>query len=124
QVLNVRQPLPTPPAFQKCILGRVHGIVPIAQEEHQRADQFVAQLVERAHQRVVGGGKSSPVRDRPGGRARAESLHGCYLYDGYGPPTDGGGAKKKRERGRRPASAMLTAGRGGSNRLVTYAISQ
>src|SRR5262249_59126453 len=106
------------PTFEERVLGGVLGIVAVAQEEHQGADQFVTQLVERAHQRIFGGRESVPLGDRPDGRARAESLHGYYPYDERAPPTDCRLRKNSRTEWRH-VKEMLTATRNGSNQLVT-----
>ena len=47
QVLDVRQAGTSPPALEERLLGGVLGVVPIAQEEQERAHQLVAQFVER-----------------------------------------------------------------------------
>src|SRR5262249_22654515 len=71
--------LPISPALQEGILRRVLGVVAVSEQKEQRADEFVPELVERAHEYRIGWQRSIAARDRIGRPARAEFTHGSTL---------------------------------------------
>src|SRR5262249_31158652 len=72
----------------------------------QGADQFVAQLVERAHEHCFGRLRSIASRDRFGRPARADFAHGSTLTTGCPRPAIVTGPKKVANRGG-PRTTMI-----------------
>jgi hypothetical protein len=80
QVANVTHAGAGPPAFQKGFLGRVLGVVVVAEPEVQGAEQLGADLVEGAHQFLDGDAAAACGR-WPDRGSRCRLAHACTLHD-------------------------------------------
>ena len=66
QILHPRNTFPGSPALQKRLLRRVLGVIAVAEQVQQGADEFVAHGVEDADQSFIGWGLSFVQRPNRG----------------------------------------------------------
>ena len=82
QVLDFGDGVPGPPALQERLLGRVLGVVRVAEQVQQGADEFVADPIEHGDQRIVARTAIGPAVPVVGGEGRSRNGNGGFRTRG------------------------------------------